>query len=129
MLEKLFYGFFIFSSKFKAVKTPALSSYLIITVFIGYNLATLFILVSYLADHESVPINSDNTILSLLFGIILMTINYFTLYSKKKSIIEKYNTCSMTTKNKYIVFSLIYGLSSIIIFFTTASYILPDIQR
>lgn len=125
MFKELFYLIFVFIRKLPFVRTPALSSFVYICLLIGFNITTVYIVVFYFLDISLANKNIDSTFWGVLFGSIVMIINYFTLFSKRKIIFEEYSRRSKKRKIIGAVFWTVYVILSLTIFYVVAKTFLP----
>jgi len=118
MFEELFYFLYRVSRKIKAAKTPALSSYLFVCVLICLNLLTISVVVCYFLNVNLVrDFNVNSTYEGLILGGVIMIINYFTLYSKRQAIFDKYEAQPENVRSKRSFFLTLYIILSFVLFF------------
>jgi len=118
MFEELFYFIYRLARKFKAAKTPALSSYLLVCVLIGFNISTISVVVCYFFNVDLVrDFNTNSTYEGLVLGSVIIIINYFTLYSKRQLIFDKYEAQSENVRMKRSGLLIIYIILSFVLFF------------
>jgi len=125
MFEELFYFINRVYTKFKIIKTPALSSFVDICVLIGLNIATICIIGFHFLGISLAHKNIDSTLWGLLFGAIIMIVNYFTLYSRRQAVFEKCSQLPKRTKVKKAIFAAIYVILSLVAFYFSAKAFLP----
>jgi divalent metal cation (Fe/Co/Zn/Cd) transporter len=125
MIENLFYFLYWFYTKSKAVKNPALHSFVDICVIIGFNITTLSILIPHFLGISLAQRYNDGGFFGLLIGIIIMILNYFTWYNKRQIIIFKYKQMPRKEKVRKSIFSIIYIVLSLLCFYFSAKAFLP----
>src|ERR1035437_2295826 len=125
MIKNLFYFLYWFYTKSKAVKNPALHSFADICVIIGFNIATLCFISFHFLDISLANKGIDGGFWSLIIGVIIMIINYFTWYSKRQIIIAKYKQMQRKEKVRKSIFSIIYVMLSLLCFYFSAKAVLP----
>ena len=118
MFEELFYLIYSVARKFKAARTPALSSYLLVCALIGFNLSTISIVVFYYLNINSTQyFNIGSTYEGLILGSVILIVNYFTLYSKRQVIFDKYKVQPENIRLKRSVLLILYVILSFVLFF------------
>ena|ERR1035437_3361177 len=125
MFKELFYLLFSFVRKLPFVRTPALSSYLFICVLIGFNIATVWFVLYHFLGISLANINIDTTFWGVLFGSIVMIINYFTMFSKRQVIFEKYSQQPKKRKIKGAILWAMYIILTYVVFCIVAKAFLP----
>ena len=90
MIKNLFYFLYWFYAKSESIKNPAIHSFVDICVIIGFNIATLVFILFHFLDISLANKGIDGGFWGLIFGVILMIINYLTWYKKKHIIIAQY---------------------------------------
>jgi hypothetical protein len=125
MFKELFYLIFSFSRRFDFVRTPALSSYLFVCLLIEFNIATVWFVLFHFLDISSANINIDTTFWGVIFGSIIMIINYFTLFSKRQIIFEKYSKQPKKRKIKGVILGATYIIFTFVVFYFVAKAFLP----
>jgi hypothetical protein len=118
MFEELFYFLYRVSRKIKAAKTPALSSYLLVCMLIGLNISTIGVILFYFLNVNSMRyFDIGSTYEGLILGGVIMIINYFTLYSKRQAIFDKYEAQPENVRSKRSFFLTLYIILSFVLFF------------
>jgi len=125
MIKNLFYFLYWFYTKSKAVKNPALHSFVDICVIIAFNIATLCNIILHFLGISLAHRDIDGGFWGLLIGIIIMILNYFTWFNKRQIIIAKYKQMPRKEKVRKSIFSIIYIVLSLLCFYFSAKAFLP----
>jgi hypothetical protein len=114
MFREIFYWIYVYMSNSKTNKTPAISSYALLSLLLGFNIITIYILFTYFFK-ISISFNDKTTFfLALGIGIIAYTSSYFCFYSKRNEIILKYDKLQKGRKIKGQIFSFMYVIISFV---------------
>jgi len=104
--------------KVKTNDTPAFSAYLLVCMLMCFNILTVIILLCYFCDISlKKDININATYLGLILAIGISIINYFTLFSKRTAIFEKYKEKYKKRESKRKIMWRIYEILSYLAFF------------
>lgn len=125
MIKNLFYFLYWFYTKSKAVKNPALHSFVEISVIIGFNITTVYIVLFHFLGISLANKNIDSTFWGIIFGSVVMILNYFTWYNKRQIIIAKYKQMPRKEKVRRSIFSILYVVLSLLCFYFSAKAFLP----
>jgi len=121
MFSELFYWTYKTLSQVKSNKTPAFNSYVLISVFEGFNLGTLWGILNYF-----LKVNVDKgtaVYLGLIFSVGLFFMNYFLLYSKRECIFHRYDQALSQRKVKGRIFFWLYVVLTFVLFAIVAEYL------
>ena len=123
MFQEPFYWVYLFCKKFKTNTNPAQSAYLVICVLQQMNILSIVIIIKYFFKIEETATKSDAVYIGTVLFFILLTVNWFQLYSKREEIFHKYE--NLTDKRKKIgkYLSLLYELLSLFLLFYLGAYI------
>lgn len=125
MIKDLFYFLYWFYTKSKAIKNPAIHSFVDICVIIAFNIATLYNILFHFLDISLANKGINLRFWGLIIGVIIMIINYFIWYNKRKIIIARYEQMQRKEKVRRSIFSIIYVVLSLLSFYFTAKAFLP----
>lgn len=125
MIKNLFYFLYWFYAKSERIKNPSLQSFLNICIIIAFNIATLYNILFHFFDISLANKGINGGFWGLMFGIIIILINYYSWYSKHQVIISMYEKMSKKEKVRRSVLAIIYALISILLFYFTAKAFLP----
>lgn len=125
MFKELFYLLFVFVRKLPFARTPALSSFVYICILIGFNITTVCIVIFHFLGISLANKNIDSTFLGVIFGSIIMIINYFTLFSKRQIIFEKYSQQPKKRKIKGAILGAMYIILTFVVFCIVGKEFLP----
>jgi hypothetical protein len=122
MLERFYYMFFIrvFNSYNKPINQIALKAYFNVSYFQMLNVITLWLILDYFNLVFIPKYNLKRY--AILFGLIILIVNYLFLYRKRKEIITQINALpEKKIKTEKIIF-VIYVFTSIVLFPTAVAY-------
>lgn len=122
MYKELFYLTSSFVMKFKSVREPEFSTFVFISVLIVFNMMTIFTFLGYLFDvnlYRDYNINYIYVYLPL--SVLVLIINYITIYSKRKTIFKEYSSQNRINKYKTLLYKL-YIFASFILLFVSFSF-------
>jgi len=125
MFKELFYLLYSFSRRFDFVRTPALSSYLFVCMLIEFNIATVWFVLFHFLDISLANVKMNTTIWGVLFGLLIIIINYFSLFSKRQIIFEKYSQQPKKRKIKGAILGAIYIIMTFVVFYFVGKEFLP----
>ncbi len=125
MIKNLFYFLYWFYTKSKAIKNPAIHSFVDICVIIAFNIATLYNISFHFLDISLANKGINGGFLGLIFGVIIMIVNYFTWYSKRKIIIARYEQMPRKEKVRRSIFAITYVVVSLLCFYFSAKAFVP----
>ena len=104
--------------KTKTNDAPAFNAYLLVCMAMCFNILTALVVLCYFFDISlKKDIGVNGTYLGLILAISISTINYFTLYSKRTSIFDKYKEMSKERESKRKIMWRIYEILSYLTFF------------
>jgi len=99
--------------KTKTNDTPAFNAYLLVCMAMCCNILTALVVLCYFFDISlKKDIGVNGTYLGLILAVSISTINYFTLYSKRTSIFDKYKEMSKERESKRKIIWRIYEILS-----------------
>jgi hypothetical protein len=125
MIKDLFYFLYWFYAKSEKIENPAIYSFVNICVIIAFNIATIYNILFHFFDISIVNKGINVRLWGVVFGIILMIINYFTWYNKRQIIISKYKQMARKEKVRRSVFAILYVVISLLCFYVTAKAFIP----
>jgi len=121
MYRELFYLISSFVKRFKSVREPEFSTFVFISILITFNIMTVFTFLGYFFDVNLYrDYNFDYAYIYALLGVLIMVLNYITIYSKREEIIKKYNSKNGINKYKGLLYKL-YILASFVLLFVSLS--------
>ena len=125
MIKDLFYFLYWFYTKSKAIQKPAIHSFVDICVIIGFNIATICNISFYFLGINLANKGIDGGFWGLIIGIIIMIVNYFAWYSKRKIIIARYEQMPRKEKVRRSIFAITYVVVSLLCFYFSAKAFVP----
>ena len=118
MLDEVYYWMIYHFKKIGTTELTEFNAYLLVCVLLFANFGTLLIIIAYLLEIDLKTSRQNALFLGYGFGLIVMIINYFTLFSRRKEIKEKYDQFSKGRRVKgFICFWLYTTLSVSLLFF------------
>jgi hypothetical protein len=119
MYKELFYLIRTFVMKFKSVREPEFSTFVYISFLITFNIITVLTFSGYIFDINLYrDYNIDYRYIYLPLVIFIIAVNYIQIYSKRKEIIEKYNSQNGINKYKSQLYKL-YIIASFVLLFVS----------
>ena len=119
MFEELYYWMSTRLTKIKSNDNPSFNAYFLIMFLQGFNIGTIFVIVNYYTKIH-IPKNSS-ILIGLSLFIILIIINYPTLYKRRKEIFKKFENMESKRKRKGLFYFWLYVCLSTIIFWVAAA--------
>jgi uncharacterized membrane protein len=114
MFKELFYFAYRIFVKAKTSE-PEFRAYMFLTFLLYLNAMSLIVIVNHILKVNLIKdFNVNSTYEGLLIGILIIIVLYFTLYSKRKSIIEKYKAQYNNTRSKKDLLFMSYIIGTII---------------
>jgi hypothetical protein len=121
MFEELYFWMTTRLAKIKSNGNPPRNAYLFIGLFQSFNVGTLFVILNYFLK---LPFEKVIVIyVSIFWAILLLAINHFTLYAKRKEISNKFENMEPKRKKKGLIYFWLYVCLSTILFFVAAAYL------
>jgi len=117
MLKEIYYWMVYYLRKVKTNDRPEYNSFLLVSLMVFSNIATILVIVSYIFYISIKFTEREITIVGLSSGLCVGLICYLFTYKQKREIHEKYNNLPKKRRIKGIVFFWIYSLLSIPLFY------------
>lgn len=117
MLNEVYYWMIYHFKKIGTTELTEFNAYLLVCVLLFANLGTLLMIIAYLLEIDLKTSRQNALFLGYGFGLIVMIINYFILFSRRKEIIEKYDQLSKGRRVKGIICFWLYSILSISLLF------------
>jgi len=114
MYKEIYFWMATYLRRIKTNKTPDFSAYLILCIFEMLNIGTILVLINYYFKPDFINISSVN--LGLAFSAILLALNYFLIYSKRKIIFKEYSESQSKRKITGQIYFWLYAILSFTIF-------------
>lgn len=112
MLKEIYYWMIYYLRKVKTNDMPEFNSFLLVSLTLYFNIATVFIIVKYIFYISIVITKRETTIVGVSSGLCVGFICYLLTYRKKKEIQEKYDNLPQKRRIKGIVTFWIYVILS-----------------
>ena len=113
----MYYWLMYFLKKIGKTEMIEFNSYLLICMFLIFNIMTIFLLVCFLFKLNINAIVLNYKIAGLTLILPILTLNYVFLYVNRNKIIETYDNLTQKRRLKGMIFFWIYSIISIPLFF------------
>jgi hypothetical protein len=120
MFKELYYWMSNRLSNIPSNDNPDFNAYILIALLQIFNIGTLFIILDHFFLKIHYPKNA-HIYIGLSEALIFFVINYFTLYTKRKVIFQKYEKMDAKRKKRGLIYFWTYVILSIVIFFVAAA--------
>jgi len=117
MIKEMYYWLMYFLKKIGKTEMIEFNSYLLICMFLIFNIMTIFLLVCFLFKLNINAIVLNYKIAGLTLILPILTLNYVFLYVNRNKIIETYDNLTQKRRLKGMIFFWIYSIISIPLFF------------
>jgi hypothetical protein len=119
MFNEIYFWTYNYLRKIKTNDTPAFNSYLLICIFQGANVGTIWVIINYFLK---VDIDKNTAVaLGIVLTVLLSIINYFLLYANREDIFTKYNNLQTKRRLKGQIYFWIYVLMSFTLFYVSVA--------
>jgi hypothetical protein len=108
MLSEMYYWMIFYLKKVKTNDMPEFNSFLIVSLMVFFNIATIFIIAKYIFDISIKLSHNETTLVGVGSGLFVGFICYLFTYRQKKEILEKYDNLPKNRRIKGIVIFWIY---------------------
>ncbi len=117
MLEEMYYWMVFFVKKVKTNDQPYFNSYLLFCILAFANVLSLIILTCYIFKIDIKTVIFEYETVGVLLAIIVMIPSYLLIYSRRKIIVEKYDSYSKSRRIAGMILFWVYALASLPLFF------------
>ncbi|MFM2293386.1 MAG: hypothetical protein RIS29_3199 [Bacteroidota bacterium] len=125
MIKNLFYFLYWFYTKSGSIKSPSILAFSHIIFILAFNISTICIISLHFLGVNLANKGIDGGFWGLIVGIIMMIINYFAWYSKRKHIIAIYEQMQRKEKVRRSIWAITYVAVSLVCFYLSAKAFLP----
>lgn len=119
MFKELYYWMYNQLAKIELNDDPLLNAYFVIGILQILNIITIFIVINYFFKIQF--FKNASIYIGITLAVVILIINYFTLYAKSKKIFQEYVGMQPKRKAKGLIFFWLYVSLSIIIFLAVAA--------
>ena len=116
MIKELYFWIYQSVRKFKTNDRPAISAIGIVSILQGANIGSIQVVLDYIFKFGNVEKNAT-IYWGLIISFIVFITNYFYLYKNRDDIFRKYEKLTPKRRRKGILFSWLYALGSLFLFF------------
>ncbi len=121
MIKENYYWMVYYLKKVPSNDTPEFNSYLLMSLMVFFNLATIFVVIRYIFDFSVLQYSNDSTYIGLGSAFCVGLACYFFTFKQRKDIQLKFDALSKKRKIRGQVIFWCYNVLSIALFFTLLS--------